>query len=1300
MKKLFCKIVYIFLISVLFLSCKNIFNSSNENPVDEKSAYLCITDSQVHSRTINPGIKLSDFSFFELSGRFSTGDEKVLGTWTSYSDFTNSKVNVAIGVWDFYLKAQTEENSKTVYKGKLLNKNITNGANSISFDLYPFTYSMSDRGAFDITVKIPSGIVTNAVCYLELFNEPLSNASFAEAAIDVTPHGEHEEKDSLVYTGTEITSGVYNAVIVLYRDDVELNTVTSIVNIVDGFVSSGIIDIDDIENIYTISYEIDDAMWNNPGVIPTVYSRKTEVLLPSPENIYLDGYTFGGWYTSPVAKETPATLGQRTPFEGSITSVSKGNTGNKTFYAFFTLNSYPVLFMPNGGSGSMGVQEFAYTVSKTLNANKFTRTGYHFKNWNTSPDGSGTSYSDKASLTMPLNGITLYAIWEANTYYVSFDPNGGTGNVMQPQTMTYDKPAALNANTYTRTGYRFTGWSTTANGDVSYADKATVINLTSANTGSFYLYAQWAYHLNVGDIVLKDGSIRQKSNNPNLSNAVAVIFKATTETEPALGIAILSDEMQNRTYKWAKNTNTNFSTIGDGSANWGIICETDPEGTLDAQTNYPAFYAVNNFANLQDTGIYTYGWYIPSTAEAQMIFDQFAENENFLSDRMDFWTSSSKTKAEAYYAYHEYDDGWNYDTSYTNKTGTCCILPVRAFGEEYNIDYQFNGGFAPENFPLKHTAGSATSLARPIRYGFKFEGWYTDFAFTNPIYYIPSDASSITLYAKWTACLSVGDVILKDGTVILYNKVNAMTNEQKKNAVAVIFKANEGDTPAFGVGLKTDYLKWSSNTNNNFATSDTDGRLNWKVIREADAAGAVAPDKNYPVFNYAQNYSSKYDTGIYNGDWYIPSKDEASTIADLYSSGGTFYQASCTVGLDLADVSFWTSSNKNNASAWSYGISYDSEDDSMAAYENYSNKTSPCDTLVIRTFGIAHKITYVLNGGTLADGAPTEHMYGSETQVLPPVERLGYTFDGWYTNSSFSGNQKYYIEPEETEVALYAKWEVGPLDFSKHRIEGFFMWLLENIDTTTTDNAVIVKGPLNHSEFILFSIYLESYKRRIGYIDLSELEVTDFYIFLDAGSFQNFSVLKQVVLPRTLKTLNANTFANCALLEKVTMNEGLKTISYSAFAHCPKLKSITIPDSVVFIDQTAFSRCYDLEEVIISKNSQLQTIGPEVFGNCTSLKSFYIPPKVISLNNLASEYSRIFNREYNSSNHGAFYNCTSLKSVQFENTLIRINEYTFEGCTALTDVYYTGTEEEWNKIEIRTGNPALLSATKHFNWTE
>ncbi|MCC8090656.1 MAG: dockerin type I domain-containing protein, partial [Oscillospiraceae bacterium] len=61
--------------------------------------------------------------------------------------------------------------------------------------------------------------------------------------------------------------------------------------------------------------------------------------------------------------------------------------------------------------------------------------------------------------------------------------------------------------------------------------------------------------------------------------------------------------------------------------------------------------------------------------------------------------------------------------------------------------------------------------------------------------------------------------------------------------------------------------------------------------------------------------------------------------------------------------------------------------------------------------------------------------------------------------------------------------------------------------------------------------------------------------------------------------------------------------------------------------------------------------------------------------------------------------CSSLASVTIPDSVTSIGISAFSGCTSLTDVYYGGSEAEWNAITIDSRNDPLLSATIHYNST-
>lgn len=224
-------------------------------------------------------------------------------------------------------------------------------------------------------------------------------------------------------------------------------------------------------NTYNITYLGLTEGDTNPNAATTYQVTTPDIKLLSAART---NYTFNGWYTTSNFKnKTKATV------------IKKGSTGNKTYYAKFTLNSYTVKFNPNGGSGKAYTQKCNVTKTYTLTANKFSRKGYTFVGWNTKADGSGDSYTNKQEimdLTLT-NGqtINLYAQWSKNTYTINYVGLPAGANNPNPATYTVTTNTIKFKN-LSIPGYSFKGWFT----NTKYNKKATQISKGSTGTKTIY----------------------------------------------------------------------------------------------------------------------------------------------------------------------------------------------------------------------------------------------------------------------------------------------------------------------------------------------------------------------------------------------------------------------------------------------------------------------------------------------------------------------------------------------------------------------------------------------------------------------------------------------------------------------------------------------------------------------------------------------------------------------------------------------------------------------------------------------
>lgn len=246
------------------------------------------------------------------------------------------------------------------------------------------------------------------------------------------------------------------------------------------------------------------------------------------------GYTFLGWSTSSTATTATYQPG------ASVTP-----NGNLALYAVWSINSYAAT--PTAGdyidsvSGG-GSKQYNSSVSFSAVLGSATGYTYAFDGWYSGD--TKVSGDNPYTFTMPASAVDLTAkgTRSANSYTVHFDANGGTG-AMSDEGFTYDQAQALTANSFTRTGYTFLGWSTNSSAVTpTYSDEQSVSNL--APSGTVTLYAVWqlnTYQLSIStshgsvsvvrdDSPIGNGSIGALSNGATLyyNDELTITFTAAT----------------------------------------------------------------------------------------------------------------------------------------------------------------------------------------------------------------------------------------------------------------------------------------------------------------------------------------------------------------------------------------------------------------------------------------------------------------------------------------------------------------------------------------------------------------------------------------------------------------------------------------------------------------------------------------------------------------------------------------------------------------------------------------------------
>ena len=200
----------------------------------------------------------------------------------------------------------------------------------------------------------------------------------------------------------------------------------------------------------------------------TNYTYGVGATLPTKDDMTREGYTFDGWYDN-------------NGFSGSsVTTISPTDTGAKTFYAKWTINSYSVTFNSNDGSDiDSQTVDYGDIVAEPTAP---TKNGYTFAGWY-SDEGLVSAYDFSTTVT---SDITLYAKWTKNSSGGSYTPPTYKPTINQSDeggTVSVDKTNPKKGDTVTITVKPDSGYQLD---DLTVTDKnGKELKLTDKGNGKY-----------------------------------------------------------------------------------------------------------------------------------------------------------------------------------------------------------------------------------------------------------------------------------------------------------------------------------------------------------------------------------------------------------------------------------------------------------------------------------------------------------------------------------------------------------------------------------------------------------------------------------------------------------------------------------------------------------------------------------------------------------------------------------------------------------------------------------------------
>lgn len=250
------------------------------------------------------------------------------------------------------------------------------------------------------------------------------------------------------------------------------------------------------------------------------------------------------------------------------------------------------------------------------------------------------------------------------------------------------------------------------------------------------------------------------------------------------------------------------------------------------------------------------------------------------------------------------------------------------------------------------------------------------------------------------------------------------------------------------------------------------------------------------------------------------------------------------------------------------------------------------------------------------DGTAVNDMTVSTIAKSPVTTKKGYTFVGWYTESSFTNKVTFPYEVTKAQT-LYAKWEQNGPEGIVFSVDG--NGVLTGVSGLTANNTDV------------------EIPSEVGGVTVREIGM---------GVFKDNRNIVSLTIPDSVTTLQNRICSGCTALREVRLPSGLTVIPDETFDGCSSLSTVHFPNTLRQIRSDAF--CGTGLTEFIAPDS-LTAIWGYAFKDCAKLT--YVDLKNVS-----------------SVSGGAFQNCTALRSVRLSDELTELPDHLFDGCTSLAKI--------------------------------
>lgn len=372
----------------------------------------------------------------------------------------------------------------------------------------------------------------------------------------------------------------------------------------------------------------------------------------------------------------------------------------------------------------------------------------------------------------------------------------------------------------------------------------------------------------------------------------------------------------------------------------------------------------------------------------------------------------------------------------------------------YTITYNLDGGVNAEANPTSYDYSSLNiTLAEPTKDGFNFRGWYTDFAFTQPITEITSaNIGNITLYARWAAAEETYTITYLDNegnVVAVDNFFRSESDQPIRNGAEMPELEMEDYAFIAWIDANDDSIRYNcipAGTNTNIVVKPyMRSTITHNILYFVNGGTTFYATERFVEIEGCEEFLVPVKAGYSFDGWYLTSDCSGEKVTSIPAGTtvdvilyGEFIADSYTIkyydadGNELTfDLNGYSTSEEDiplPAVPEKYGyiaLGWVTSDDKVMEENKVAAGQYGDLVLYAKYAKVTYKVEYYLNGGINNSANCSEYLFEEIPTLHDPLPRSGYKFAGWYLDAAFSGIAVEDLEDSRCankNVSLFALW--------------------------------------------------------------------------------------------------------------------------------------------------------------------------------------------------------------------------------------------------------------------------------------